>query len=67
MYAVSQDAATYLTDPEGEEGQYETWLATFDLESRQTDLSDLLVNNQPLRHHYTTLVPAQVLYLCCVL
>ncbi|KAK4310020.1 hypothetical protein Pmani_018397 [Petrolisthes manimaculis] len=60
VYAVSQDAATYLTDPEGEETQYETWMSTFDLESRQTDLSDLLVNNQPLRHHYTTLVPAQV-------
>ncbi|XP_063870379.1 BSD domain-containing protein 1-like isoform X4 [Scylla paramamosain] len=60
IYAVSQDAATYLTDPEGEEAQYETWLSTFDLESCQTELSDLLVNNQPLRHHYTTLVPAQV-------
>ncbi|XP_050717413.1 BSD domain-containing protein 1-like isoform X2 [Eriocheir sinensis] len=60
IYAVSQDAATYLTDPEGEESQYEAWLSTFDLESRQAELSDLLVNNQPLRHHYTTLVPAQV-------
>ncbi|KAG7176977.1 BSD domain-containing protein 1-like, partial [Homarus americanus] len=60
IYAISQDPATFLTDPEGEEPQYEAWLTTFDLESRQTELSDLLVNNQPLRHHYTSLVPAQV-------
>ncbi|KAK7080856.1 BSD domain-containing protein 1 [Halocaridina rubra] len=60
IYAISQDAATFLTDPEGEEKQYEEWLQTFDLESKQTELSDLLVNNQPLRHNYTALVPAQV-------
>ncbi|XP_069997252.1 BSD domain-containing protein 1 isoform X11 [Penaeus vannamei] len=60
IYAISQDPETFTTDPEGEETQYETWVETFDLEARQTELSDLLVNNQPLRHHYTTLVPAQV-------
>ncbi|XP_066971666.1 BSD domain-containing protein 1-B-like isoform X1 [Macrobrachium rosenbergii] len=60
IYAISQDAATFLTDPEGEEKEYEEWLGTFDLESHQTELSDLLVNNQPLRHNYTALVPAQV-------
>ncbi|XP_068211543.1 BSD domain-containing protein 1-like isoform X2 [Palaemon carinicauda] len=60
IYAISQDAATFLTDPEEEEKEYEEWLGTFDLESHQTELSDLLVNNQPLRHNYTALVPAQV-------
>ncbi|XP_063598438.1 BSD domain-containing protein 1-like isoform X4 [Penaeus indicus] len=60
IYAISQDPETFTMDPEGEETQYETWVETFDLEARQTELSDLLVNNQPLRHHYTTLVPAQV-------
>ncbi|XP_045621147.2 BSD domain-containing protein 1 isoform X4 [Procambarus clarkii] len=60
IYAISQDPATFLTDPEGDESHYEAWLSKFDLESRQTELSDLLVNNQPLRHNYTSLVPAQV-------
>ncbi|XP_076033428.1 BSD domain-containing protein 1-like isoform X2 [Oratosquilla oratoria] len=60
VYAVCQDPATFLTDPEGEEQQYEQWLLTFDLETRQSELSDLLVNNQALRQQYTKLVPAQV-------
>lgn len=63
IYAISQDSATFLTDPEGEESQYEAWLSTFDLECRQTELSDLLVNNQSLRHNYTSLVPAQVSFI----
>ncbi|XP_069942748.1 BSD domain-containing protein 1-like isoform X3 [Cherax quadricarinatus] len=60
IYAISQDPATFLTDPEGDESQYEAWLSSFDLESQQPELSDLLVNNQPLRHNYTSLVPSQV-------
>ncbi|XP_071552038.1 BSD domain-containing protein 1-like isoform X2 [Panulirus ornatus] len=63
IYAISQDSATYLTDPEGEESQYEAWFETFDFKRVQTELSDLLVNNQPLRHHYATLVPAEVPHL----
>ena len=39
---------------------YEQFIETVDLESKQSELSDLMIAHPDIRANYTTLVPAQV-------
>lgn len=59
MYALSSDPATFLTDPDpSDEVKFEEWKC--DLEKRQGEISDLMVNNAQIRKMYTELVPEKV-------
>lgn len=63
LHALASDPATYTKDPHPSDGVSEDWtqyLASLDLDSRQGEISELMINNAPVRRHYSGLVPATV-------
>lgn len=59
VYSRVQDPDTFLKEPK-DEADYNTWLETYDLESKQVEMADLLVSCKPLHKHFSMLVPTQV-------
>lgn len=58
LYTLQNDPCTYLEDPI--EKDYDEWIKKFDLESRNTELSDIMVTNVEVQELYTKLVPTSV-------
>lgn len=58
LYALATDPETFLTDPIDEVESWKTWKS--DLEKRQGEISDLMVNNPNIRKNYSQLVPDKV-------
>jgi len=59
LHALANDLATYTTEPADSE-QFTTWLTGLDLDKRQGEISDLMINNASVRKMYSKLVPADV-------
>ena len=53
LYALATDPETFLTDPIDEVESCKTWKS--DLEKRQGEISDLMVNNPNIRKNYSQL------------
>lgn len=60
LHAIRTDPNTYCHEPEGPPEVYEAWLETFDLDSCQQELSDIMIDNREVRALYAKLVPAAV-------
>uniref|UniRef100_A0A4W4FHR3 BSD domain-containing protein n=1 Tax=Electrophorus electricus TaxID=8005 RepID=A0A4W4FHR3_ELEEL len=60
LYSLQADPATYCNEPDGPPEQFDAWLASFSLEERKTEVSELLVNSPSIRALYTKMVPAAV-------
>jgi len=63
LHALASDPSTYSKDPHPQDCVAEEWtsyLASLDLDSRQGEISELMINNGHLRRHYSTLVPSTV-------
>ncbi|XP_007897835.2 BSD domain-containing protein 1 [Callorhinchus milii] len=54
---LQDDSTTYCSEPDE---HYDSWLSEFSLEDEKYAISDLLVNNESMRHLYTQLVPLEV-------
>lgn len=59
LLLLQKDANTYLEEP-SDLDDYQAWLATFDLDSRRKELTELLVSKAELRTLYNDMVPSQV-------
>lgn len=60
LYALASDPDTFTTDPHSDEKlKWEEW--STDLEKRQGEISDLMINNINVRQHYKELVPDKVI------
>jgi len=60
LHALASDPTTYSKDPESADCLSEAWtsyLASMDLDSRQGEISELMINNQHIRKHYSDMVP----------
>ncbi len=65
LHALSADVDTYTTDPDPgrDEAAAREWADfKWDLDKRQGEISELMVNNAAVRQHYTKLVPDVVSY-----
>merc|ERR1719318_1388227 len=63
LHALASDPSTYSKDPHPQDCVAEEWtsyLASLDLDSRQGEISELMINNGHLRKHYSSLVPSTV-------
>merc|ERR1712223_2099962 len=63
LHALSSDPITYTKDPDPQDSLAEDWtsyLATVELDSRQGEISELMINNGHVRKHYSNLVPSTV-------
>jgi len=63
LHALASDPTTYTKDPDPQDSMSEDWtayLASLELESRQGEISDLMINNGNLRKHYSNFVPSTV-------
>lgn len=60
LHAIQIDPATYCNEPTGSKEEFEKWKATFDLEAKKGDISELLVSNVEVRALYTQMVPSTV-------
>merc|ERR1719187_519195 len=63
LHALSSDQSTYTKDPDPGDSLAEDWvgwLATVELDKRQGEISELMINNTNIRKHYSALVPATV-------
>jgi|ERR1712013_359 len=63
LHALASDQTTYTTDPDPGDSLAEDWvgwLAELELDKRQGEISELMINNTNIRKHYSTLVPATV-------
>ena len=59
LYALATDPETFLTEPHAEESEkFANWKC--DLDKRQGEISDLMVNNSHIRKNYSNLVPENV-------
>lgn len=59
LHALASDPETFLKDPDSRDNvDWETW--SCDLDKRQGEISDLMVNNASVREHYKSMVPDQV-------
>lgn len=59
LHALANDLTTYTQEPSDNEA-WTTWLAGLDLDKRQGEISDLMINNASVRRMYSKLVPADV-------
>lgn len=64
LHAIQIDPATYCNEPTGSKEEFEKWKATFDLEAKKGDISELLVSNVEVRALYTQMV--SVFHICCL-
>lgn len=63
LHALSSDGETYTKDPDLADCSAEEWtayLGAVDLDKRQGEISDLMINNSSVRKQYSSLVPATV-------
>lgn len=63
LHALASDQSTYTKDPDPQDSVSEDWtsyLATLDLDQRQGEISELMINNGHIRKHYSSLVPSTV-------
>merc|ERR1719322_2104372 len=63
LHALASDPTTYTKDPDPQDALAEDWtsyLATVELDSRQGEISELMINNGHVRKHYSNLVPSTV-------
>merc|ERR1719273_138539 len=63
LHALASDPTTYTKDPDPQDALAEDWtsyLATVELDSRQGEISELMINNGHVRKHYSNLVPSSV-------
>lgn len=63
LHALASDASTYTQEPDPSDHLAEdwtSWLAHLDLDSRQGEISELMINNSTVRRMYSKLVPAEV-------
>jgi len=63
LHALASDPTTYTKDPDPQDALAEDWtsyLATVELDSRQGEISELMINNGNVRKHYSNLVPSTV-------
>lgn len=63
LHALASDPTTYTKDPDPKDALAEDWtsyLATLDLDPRQGEISELMINNAHIRKHYSNLVPSSV-------
>jgi len=63
LHALSSDSDTYTQDPHLSDCSSEDWtayLAGIDLDRRQGEISDLMINNSAVRKQYSSLVPSSV-------
>lgn len=59
LHALASDPNTFESDPDPKDkSQWDEW--TCDLDKRQGEISDLMVNNPDIRQHYTAMVPEKV-------
>ena len=59
LYALASDPDTFLKDPDpSDKDKWDEWKC--DLDKRQGEISDLMMNNANIRKHYTDMVPAVV-------
>jgi len=59
LYALATDPDTFLTDPHPDDSvEFESWKC--ELDKRQGEISELMVNNVNIRKSYQTLVPEKV-------
>ena len=60
LYALATDPETFLTDPHPDDSvEFESWKC--ELDKRQGEISDLMVNNVNIRKNYSSLVPEKVM------
>lgn len=57
MHLIQRDQSTYLEEPSENLEHYEKWLESFDLDSKQDEIRDLVVANSVVRTMYAKLVP----------
>ena len=63
LYALGSDPDTFLSEPHpDDQAEYQAWKC--DLDKRQGEISDLMVNNPNIRKNYSTLVPEKVWLIC---
>lgn len=60
LYSLQADPATYCNEPDGPLEQFDNWLCSFNLEEKQGEISELLVNSPSIRALYSKMVPAAV-------
>nr|XP_057947289.1 BSD domain-containing protein 1 isoform X2 [Doryrhamphus excisus] len=60
LYSLQADPATYCNEPDGPPEQFDNWLATFSMEDKKGQISELLVSSPSIRALYTKMVPAAV-------
>jgi len=64
LHALASDSGTYTQDPDPSDCSAEEWTSYLanglDLDKRQGEISELMINNTNIRKHYSSLVPAQV-------
>eukprot|EP00092_Neocalanus_flemingeri_P063615 GFUD01077013.1.p1 GENE.GFUD01077013.1~~GFUD01077013.1.p1 ORF type:complete len:362 (+),score=133.80 GFUD01077013.1:53-1138(+) len=63
LHALGSDQGTYTADPDPGDSLAEDWvgwLAELDLDRRQGEISELMINNTNIRKHYSSLVPGTV-------
>jgi len=63
LHALASDQSTYTCDPDPGDSLSEDWvgwLAELDLDKRQGEISELMINNTAIRKHYSSLVPGTV-------
>jgi len=63
LHALAADAETFTQDPHPSDMTQEewvAWLAELDLDRRQGEISELMINNVNVRKHYSKLVPGEV-------
>ncbi|XP_053701973.1 BSD domain-containing protein 1 isoform X1 [Synchiropus splendidus] len=60
LYSLQADPATYCNEPDGPPELFDRWLATFSLEEKKGEVSELLVSSASVRALYTKMVPAAV-------
>ena len=59
QHALGSDPETFTTDPhEDDKAEYEAWKC--DLEKREGEISDLMINSPNIRKNYSSLVPDKV-------
>jgi len=63
LHALATDPTTYTQEPDPKDGLAEdwtVWLANLDLDKRQGEISELMINNAAVRKQYSKLVPTDV-------
>jgi len=63
LHALSSDQETFTSDPDPGDcssEEWSSWLASLDLDKRQGEISELMINNNNIRKNYSSLVPSKV-------